>query len=321
MGRQACRAALVALAALMVASCHTGSVPPTATQDQAALSSAHAALKARARGVLVRALAEETGWIQVHAADALIAVGEGATAREVFSRGMPANESSVSRVGVWRTMAGTSASPEENQRWRTKIEAAFLTPGGADSPQAVETLGKLGYKLTGPAREAAIRLADTGTDLEKPLGLWPVALMGDRTAAPRLATLLGSSVPVVRLRAAYVLRWIGEKNPAVLATLASAADQEPRDSEAYPYILSAALWLQANPSRLKAWRALADEYVLTGTAGGRYELTQTLRAYCTVEDLPRYLPLLDFPEADPRIGAAWLVLDVLRKHEARGAKH
>lgn len=258
-----------------------------------------------------RALAEEAGWVRVHAAEALIALGEGNLARETYTRERAALESGPVRVGLWRVLAATASTPDERAAFVANITAAFLSEAAPDRLQALESLCKLRVPITGAvAAQAQAMLA--GPELARPLANWAMHLAGDAQALPRLCAYVGSSDPGMRLRAAYALRWLRPLSTEVREFTAAAADAEDQASSAYPFILSTALALDANPARTSAWRQMAESILNSGTAGARYEICQALIQAGVSDDPSRYAVLFTHTEGDARIGGAWLVWHFLR---------
>jgi hypothetical protein len=268
-----------------------------------ASSSASTAFRDRAHTALLRSLADEQGWVRVHAAEALIAIGDSIAARSAYERELPALEAGPLRVGAWRVLAATAQAAAERANYLEKIASVLSTPEAADRLQSIESLCKLRAPMTGSVL-AQVREMSTGPEGERPLGWWALHVSGDTAAPGRLVALLSSSDPTIRLRAAYALRWVGTTDAALLVSLAIAADREPVASPAYPYLLSAALTLNAAPARVAAWLQSADLVLRTGAAGARYELAQTIAGRHPRADLARYADTADRSNGDERIGAA-----------------
>ncbi|MCX6955085.1 MAG: hypothetical protein NTV51_23270 [Verrucomicrobia bacterium] len=271
------------------------------------------ALLTEARTALAQALVTEEGWPKIHAAEALVAVGEGGPVRELFEKLAANLEGSPQRTGVWRVLAATARTPAERAAFIAKIEATFLNPASADRLQAIESLCKLGHAPAGNTRLAVQKMLQTVPENESALPLWASYLAGDPDAVPGLARRLGSGDALTRLRAAYALRWIGPKQPEALAALARAAEAEPADTLSYPYVVSAAYALRAEPARTADWQAKLDTVLEKGKAGGRYEACQALLLHVGADQLPRFAALLRSPEGDVRIGAAWAICALLQR--------
>lgn len=258
-----------------------------------------------ARAALERALAEDTGWVRVHAAEALIAIGEGAIARATYERELLALEAGPARVGAWRVLAATARTDTERAAWVRKIADVLGVPGAADRLQAIESLCKLRAPITDTVLAQA-KAMNAGPEPERPLANWALHIAGDSSAVSTLVALLGSTDPVVRLRAAYALRWIGAPTDATRAAVATAMEAEPADSLARPYLLSAALVLEAAPARHVAWLRLAEEVLQHGVAGARYELSQTVPTPAVQLTAEALLAVASRTTGDERIGAALL---------------
>lgn len=276
-----------------------------------------AALSASAFAVLRRTLAAEQNWVGIHAAEVLVALGEGESIRRDFLGGLGRTESSPYRTGVWRVLARTARTPEERAGWIARIEAVFSDPAAADQGAAVECLAKLGHPLTGPGLLLVRRQAGAPPESETLVPLWALHLTGDREALPAIVRALRSDDLVARRRAGYVLRWLQIREPAVMAALARAADAEREGTDTHAFLLSAALQLDAAPARAAAWQAGLEKILQQGSVSARFEAAHALAACFPAERLSSLAGLLAEPEGDVRIGAAMVILSVMQHR--RGA--
>ena len=264
----------------------------------------------RARAVLDAALANEKAFVKVHAAEALIALGEKEGPRRVFTAELPAaNDMRPYRIGVWRVLAAASKSLPERGEWIARTESVVLDETAMDRLHAVESLGKLGHHPSGRVRAAVAEMAK-GSAAEAVFPRWLLHLAGEPAALPAIAAALGSNDPVARLRAAYVLQWLKINDPATRAALDRTAEREPADAIGYTIITGAAVALDANSARTPARVATLEQILAHGAAGARYHASQTLMRRYTIADFPKLAPLLDHPEGDARIGAAWAMLHI-----------
>src|SRR6202012_1729803 len=94
---------------------------------------------------------------------------------------------------------------------------------------------------------------------------WNLAVAGDPSALAALAAAMDSPDRETRRSAAYALRWLRPKAPAVLQALACAANREPRDSPAYAYLVGAALSLRPESPDAPVWRAGLERVIATGS--------------------------------------------------------
>ena len=272
-----------------------------------------AALSASAFATLRRTLADEQNWVGIHAAEVLVALGEGESIRRDFIAGLGRTESSPYRTGVWRVLVRTARTPEERAGWIARIEAVLSDPAAPDHSAAVECLAKLDRPLTGPGLAMVRRQAGAPPESETLVPLWALHLAGDREALPAIVRALQSNDPVARRRAGYVLRWLQIREPAVLAALARAADAEPAGTDTHAYLLSAALQLDAAPGRAAAWQAGLEKILQHGSVSARFEAAHALASRFPADRLPSLAGMLTAPEGDVRIGAALVILSVLRR--------
>lgn len=277
------------------------------------LSASAEALVARARSTLDEALKTEQGWIRIHAAEALIALGGHERMRRLFEAELPAWENSPYRIGAWRVLAATASAPEDKAAWIARIEKVFLDPTSPDRLQAIESLCKLRHVLGGAALAAAREMEGRVAPADALFPLWALCLAGEDHALERLAGSLASPEAAVRRRAALVLRWLAPPERWIRRELARAADVEPASTVASPYLVSAALWLDVDAGRRAAWRARLEQHLMTGPAGVRLEACQTLMRIYAPRDLSRVVALLEHPEGDVRLGAAWMILAVMAR--------
>jgi hypothetical protein len=256
------------------------------------------------------ALAQEKAFVKVHAAEALIALGEKEAPRRTFLAELPAaNDARPYRIGVWRVLAASSISTQERAEWIARTEAVVVDAATMDRLHAVESLGKLSHAPRDQVR-AAVETMAKGGDAEAVFPRWTLHLAGERAALPAIVAALESTDPAARLRAAYVLRWLNVNDAATRRAIARAAGRESPMAIGYVYVLGAAVSLDADPARTPAWVAVLEEIISNGSAGARYDACQTLMRRYSVGELSRLAPLLDHPDGDTRIGAAWAILHV-----------
>jgi HEAT repeat protein len=268
----------------------------------------------RARRVLADALATEKAFVKVHAAEALIALGEVESPRRVFQAELPATERERPyRIGVWRVLALSSPTRDERARWIEHIEAVVLDDAAMDQLHAIETLGKLRHRPAAAVRRAVEHYVQKAKAADVVFARWVLHLAGDHTALPAIIAALESQDPAVRSRAAYVLQALNITDAGARRALARAAEREPPAAAGYANVLSAAVKLEADPNLMRGWITALEEVVASGSTGARYQACQALMLRYTPEDLHRLVPLLDHPDGDARIGAAWAILHVIAR--------
>ena len=274
------------------------------------------ALEAHSRSVLHQIMTSEQSWVRIHAAEALIAAGEGDAIRTYFLNELPNSESSAFRIGVYRVLATVSHSPEERSSWIAKVEHVYLDQTAPDQNQAIETLCKLGYCVTGPTLDLVRRRMAEPPSAPMALALWSGTLAGEPHALQKLTELLTSENLALRTSAAYALRWLHPADPAVRQALArAAAAATPNINSSSIYILGAALAADADPAQTKDWVETLNFLMATNavSVGERFEASWTLKHRYKVADLPPLAGLLDLDagENDVRIGAASIILTTL----------
>jgi hypothetical protein len=255
---------------------------------------------------------KDSGWPQIHAAEALSQIGrqESSAVRVLFTTQLPTLEQSAYRLGVWRVLAETAPNDEDRNLWIDKIEGALVDTSAVDRPNALESLGKLRARLMGPVLDEARTWAESPNGPRSVLGLWSLYFAGDISALQRLDEALRSPDAATRGDAAYTLRWMQVTTPTILRDLARAADAEPVDSAAYVYLVSAAFALRANVQDLDHWKSALESFLFKGPTDDRFEAAQTLGPSLTKSDLPRLLPLLAGPASDDRTAISICILDI-----------
>ena len=270
-------------------------------------------LAVQARKVLHEVMAAERSWVKIHAAEALIDAGEAGRVHAIFLAEEAANENPAIRIGLWRVLARTARTPAERAEWMARIEGAYRDPQAPDRIQAIETLGKLHQRVSGPALALVRRESAGAPSVPMVLALWAAQLAGEPNALAGLAGLLSSPDPTLRGDAAYALRWLGVTDPAVRQTLVKAAAVEPADTYAYPYLLGAAVTVGADDAQTKAWLEKLEQVLTSGTTDARFEAAQTLKHHCPPAKAIQLAPLLGEPANDIRVGAADVILSALSR--------
>ena len=243
---------------------------------------------------LRQSFANETNFIRIHAAEALVEHGMGDEVAAVLAR-EAATAPPITRIGVWRVLARTSSDPARAGH-----------------------VAKLNQTLSDD-REAITRLADEASPPQSCHPLWLLVLSGDTKAEGRLAGLLDSPDEVARLVAAYVIGRLSTISDETRRKLVTVADNEPAWSPALGYLLAAATLRGKElfiDQRLRFRRRLIER-LKDGSVNERYEAALAIGATGDLTDLENLQPLLSQP-GDPRIGAAQGALRILKRHESQG---
>jgi BNR repeat-like domain len=282
----------------------------------ASLTAPDNALSVRARTVLHEVMNSEESWIKIHAAEALIVGGETAAVRDHFLKLIPTIDSLVYRVGIWRVLANTAATLTERMTCVAQVERIFLNPNSSDRSQALETLCKLRHPVSGPTLDAVRKMAADPQAPLRGLALWALRVVQEPGALESLSELLQSGDEGQRLVAAYAFRVMQENDTVALGKLAQAADRESPQSRAYPYLVSAAFSLGADPGHRTTWRTGLEKIVAneSATDAARFEACQCLLQHLAMDDLPEFAGLLASQGNDTKIGAALAILYVSARH-------
>ena len=273
---------------------------------------------AQARQTLRQILDQDRTWSRIHAAEALVAEGEGETVRRAFEAEAATADSSPFRVGVWRGLANTAPTAVDRSQWAAKVEATIVRPGDPERLDAIETLCRLRVRGASPTLAALKKMTATDPEGDALLSWWALAFAGEPGALDHIVASLSSHDPLARERAAYALRWLEAKETTVHEALARSADAEPDGSTAYPYVLSAALRLHADAARTGEWRKGLEKILAHGSGEARYEACQALMLGYSPSDFARLQPLLGDADPDARIGAAWAILHIERMARPSG---
>lgn len=267
-------------------------------------------LAIQAKSVLRDVMGVEESWIKIHAAEALVAAGETEFVREQMRQLAPQSGKLVYRVGIQRVLANTAGTLSERRASVAEVERIFLQPASPDRSQALETLCKLHHRVSGPALAAARELAAGPDSSLRGVALWALCIAGEPAAREALVALLQSPEASARLAASYALRMMRERSPAALVALALAAEREAPSSNAYPYVLSAAAALAADPARVPAWQATLRKMLANEATAdaARFEICQGFLQGGAVGDRAEFARFLAGPGHDTRVGAALVIL-------------
>jgi SSS family solute:Na+ symporter len=261
-------------------------------------------VRLRCYDVLTRALEDASPWIRVHAAEALIALKRTQPALAVFR---PRSETTEPRyrIVVWRVLAAAEPEPAQRRRYVERIRAALLDPNGPDQTHAMEALAKLHEPIADEAERRRVLDVADGRGDAAPFAVWRLAQAKDATAVNRLVKLLHADDATTRARAAYVLGRLKPLPKAASDAISTALKTEPIDSPARVMLRAA--------QGEDAVRELARDAQVAPS--GRYFAAMSLAECGTTQDYAILAQLLNDPDADVRVGAAYAMLQI----DGRGA--
>jgi hypothetical protein len=266
------------------------------------------ALRAKALHALSLALQKETGFVRIHAAEALLDTGFGEPVRPAFAPSAEGASAANARIGIWRVLALASADAQERAAWIARVRAVAVDSQAADRLQAVETLGKLRVKLSAPDLRVMQDMADHSPSATGVFAWWVLQINGVPAAQSKIEAALGSEEPIARLRAAYILKRDRLGGSAARLALEQAVRMEPTDSVAFPFLVGANALLSDDASRRQVFVSQLGSLLSSGSSTGRYEVCLTLMYLWSPKEADRFESLLESADADSRIGAAWAIL-------------
>lgn len=268
-------------------------------------------LRARAVRCLRKGMRKGQEWVKVHAAEELVWNDYPQDVRATFLDELSKNPKPPYRIGVWRVMAQAAGKgTAEHEVYVGKIRDAFLDPNGPDRIHAGETLGKLGYA---ERLDEIVRIAaDPKKDSVCLMARWILANSGDTKDEQYLAEFLDSKDTAIRKNAAYALRWLKHLTAETLARLAKAAENEPIDSPASVYLLSA-LYVHSPETDVAEIKPRLLCYAMAGDSAQKSEVCHALSCRGDITDISLLEKLMACEELDVCVNASNAVLKILRR--------
>ncbi len=259
-------------------------------------------------------LRTNTGWIRVHAADALLDHGKALVVLETLGA-RKLEVPTTFRVGIWRALARAECQVKGSTQQTDKLVEVLRDASAPDRLQAAESLAKLGYAL-GSRKSVVEAWLREAPEAMTPYLYWLLLLdsEGAQKAAceQSMAALLDSSDAITGLRAAYALGRCKDITPDTLTRLRRRAQPGVSPALARPYIFSALLRHTAAPEEARKLREELAVYLRTGTPDEQLEVATVLGLRGAVEERPLLEGLLRNENADTRIGAASGLLYLMR---------
>jgi HEAT repeat protein len=247
----------------------------------------------------MRALEDQSPWIRVHAAEALIVLKRSQPALAAFRPKWATTEPHY-RIVVWRVLAVAEPEPAQRSRYVERIREAMLDPNGPDQTHAMEALAKLHEPIADEAERRRVLDVADGRGDAAPFAVWRLAQANDATAVDRLVKLLHADDATTRARAAYVLGRLKPLPQTASDAIVTVLRTEPLDSPARA-MLRASLGGDAV-------RELARDAQVAPS--GRYFAAMSLADCGTTQDYAVLAQLLNDADADVRVGAAYAMLRI-----------
>ncbi len=260
--------------------------------------------------ILKREMSEQSEFVKVHAAEALVSHGYHDFAKKAFESELSTAEVPYS-IGVHRVMARVSSDDASREIHVNAIRQVALEPDNPFRVHAIESLAKLG-EYREQDRTELNAFIDRVDDGSAAFAKWLLTLSELPQDHERLARSLHSSDPMSRLRAAYAISRTKVIPDSTIILLQSTLESESLDSPARVYLLSALLRHgrpNENPTRFSE----LQKYLHSEKANESFEAGMALGLFGDATMIPDLKANLASAEADARIGAADGALHLLRR--------
>ena len=133
-------------------------VYPSASADSPAIN---ADLRRRCVEVVRQVLHDAERFKKVHAAEVLLWLDYGQAVAQHFEAERASADDEVNyRIGIWRVLSQATNREIERKDWVEKIRAVAIDSDAPDRRSAIESLGKLGYKLQDEDDQVLVRAAN-----------------------------------------------------------------------------------------------------------------------------------------------------------------
>ncbi|MBN1542524.1 exo-alpha-sialidase [candidate division KSB1 bacterium] len=262
--------------------------------------------KAQARRILKKALRQERNWIQIHAAEGLIAAGEDSLVVPIYLAMDRTTVGPELRIGVWRVLAQCSQLPEaDRQHYRQRILDAFLDPGGPDRVHAGESAGKLAIRIDASVLDS-IDLSDSDRRLPWAAS-WVQAVSGSPAGESRLMDLLLDADPAMRRLGSYALSWLPNLQTETMARLRQAA-QNPLASAEEKAFHCAALYVHVEAAEKNKWSSVMQNMLPGSSVDVKKQFCHAAIRSHQASAPGFLLALIQDPDADTRVFAATALL-------------
>jgi SSS family solute:Na+ symporter len=270
--------------------------------------------RSTAIATLRTALKEQSAFVKVHAAEALLALSYRGDVAVEFRKEFIAHRGTPQyRTGVFRVLARhaerTSALCNS---FVDRLRDIYLDPASPDRVHALEALAKLEYIVPENDRVRFSTAMPNEPDAEVCLA-WLLAVPGKPNDVQKLASLLESPETRTRGLAAYALRHLAEKLPSnVVDRIAEMAAREAA-GEAKVHLLAAAVVTAPTTEQARRFKQELIAHVTNGTPQEKYQIMLALAERGAAEDIDLARQMLTDADPDVRIGAATALLRIDRR--------
>ncbi len=297
-------------------------------------NSADAEPREQALNILRHSLQTQQGWVKVHAAEYLLALGypqDLESIRQIFvDQQETAGTEPQYRIGIWRTLAQCYQRPDQRQIYIDKILEAFMDKDGPDVLHATETLAKLKIRLNDRQLTRAQSLYNSDDITQSAFTAWLLAIQDKTYTTKMLLREILTRNPTRMNIASYAVSFHKIKfGTAQWSELAEVIFTTDMDQKVRANLLAAALVCCPLADDLRYWQ-FYDELLEMATVPDKNIRRTVCIALALMDsvcetDVIRKLRDDKFPliteqgeidnptNADVRLTAAWAQLCQLRK--------
>ena len=271
----------------------------------------------RAKAELLHALSSQPKWIKVHAAEALIDLGQSEEARDAFLKEWAEFENQPQyRIGIMRVLARAHHKEVDRLEWADRIKKALFDAAGADQIHAAESASKLNLSFSPSEIVQLEELVERSQPDLAVNSCWALALQGGSEYRKQLVEFVGSTDPNLRSVAAYAMGRLPLLAPDASQELYDAASSEQAESSAFAYLTSASFVVASqngNATEAQRCRAALVNLLREGTSAAQREACYAIATAGSGADLELVRDLLDHADPDVRVSAASAVLQLYRR--------
>ncbi len=189
--------------------------------------------------ILTSSLELRSSFLSIHGAEALIRLGRGAEVQSAFLPQADETEPRY-RIGVWRVLARCATTDSSRSAYVERIRRVLADPTAVDRVHALESLAKLGVRLTQDEIGIAHQFAADREASGSAYAWWSLLNSDEPMVVEQIVSLLQAKNPIVRAQAAYSLWQAGKVTDSIREQIAVALRTEPRDSPARSMLIAAA---------------------------------------------------------------------------------
>ena len=274
-------------------------------------------LQAKAIDTLKAALAEQSKFVKVHAAEALLALSYGDDVAETFQHELKLHGEEPSyRTGIWRVLAQSLSDHKVAKEYIHRLCDVALDPNSPDRVNAFEALAKLKYQIPLRDRQRFEAASFEPSTEGYVCWRWLLAVSGDDKDLQMLADSLDSPDKSVRNLAAYALRHLSQRLPTVVVDQLAKAAVAAGDSKEGVHLIAAAYATARDDKQKQQFTRLLAPFAKSENPRDRCEVANVLALRGAKEDSTLPSELLNDPDVDVRVSAANAVLRIDRRHSS-----